>query len=61
MSKSAKRAQANKGRATKVIKSGNVDYVHSMQGLRRSNATAPHANKTKYVRRSRNNSTLGEQ
>lgn len=62
MRKTNRRIQANKGRVTKVVKSGsNPEYVATVQGLRSSNAATPHVNKTRYVRKARNNSKLGEQ
>lgn len=47
-----RRGQTPKNRkGGKVVKSGNPDYVAGMQGLRQSNAAAPHKLKTAYVRK----------
>lgn len=51
---SNRRAQAGKTRVAKVVKSGNGDYVTAMQGLRRSNATAPVPSGKVYRRKAKN-------
>lgn len=45
MSKRRKRAQR-----AKVLRTGNPEYVATMQGLRGSNAAQPHRNKARYNR-----------
>lgn len=45
-----RRVQTPKGRQTKVVKSGNPDYVAGMQNLRRSSATSPVPSGTTYRR-----------
>lgn len=48
-----RRVQASKGRQTKVIKSGNPEYVQAMQGLRGSSATTPVPSGKAYTRTSK--------
>jgi hypothetical protein len=56
-----RREQTAKGRSGgTVVKSGNLAYVEAIQGLRRSSAASPHVPATRYRRKARNNSTLGE-